>query len=79
MSSGVRKPVAAIRAFLGAGFSSVIQPVSTAHMCTPRVASSSALVRVSMFSAALAMLVCGCPAVLLRTAKRPSTAVTLTM
>ncbi len=47
-------------------------------MWTPWSASSAALVRVSMLSAALAMLVCGWPAILLRTANRPSTAVTLT-
>ncbi|KRD01429.1 hypothetical protein ASE41_34975 [Streptomyces sp. Root264] len=76
-SSGVRNPAPAIRAFFGAGFSSVTQPVSTAHMCTPCSASAAALVRVSMFRAALAMLVCGCPGILLRTANRPSTAVTL--
>ena len=44
------------------GRSSVIQPVSTLVMRMPSVSSSSrALVRVSMFSAAFAMFVCGCP------------------
>ena len=52
----------ASRTFVGCGRSSVIQPVSTLVMRIPSASSSScALVRVSMFSAALAMFVCGWP------------------
>jgi hypothetical protein len=51
---------------MGAGFSSVIQPVSTAQHQMRSAASSPADVRASMLSAALAMLVCGCRGVLLR-------------
>ena len=62
------------------GRSSVIQPVSTAVMRMPSVSNiSRALVRVSMFSAAFAILVCGCPGPLYPRPKTPSIAETLTM
>jgi hypothetical protein len=44
---------------LGSGSSSVTQPVSTLFMWMPSRTKSAAEVRVSMFSAAFAMFVCG--------------------
>eukprot|EP00277_Geminigera_cryophila_P035779 CAMPEP_0173110974 /NCGR_PEP_ID=MMETSP1102-20130122/44804_1 /TAXON_ID=49646 /ORGANISM="Geminigera sp., Strain Caron Lab Isolate" /LENGTH=73 /DNA_ID=CAMNT_0014011081 /DNA_START=207 /DNA_END=428 /DNA_ORIENTATION=+ len=59
-SIGVWNPAdAAYAAAFSRGFSSLIQPVSTAFMYTPFEYKSSAAVRVIIFSAALAMLVCG--------------------
>ncbi|MND00960.1 hypothetical protein D3C83_197590 [compost metagenome] len=60
ISSGGEKPSSALRAAWIAGSSSVTQPVSTAFMWMPSFTKSEALVRVIMFSAALAMFVCGC-------------------
>ena len=60
-SSGAWKPSSASRVFVGPGRSSVIQPVSTLVIRMPLDCSSLALVRVSMFSAALAMFVWGWP------------------
>ena len=48
-----------MRAAVSNGFSSLIHPVSTAFMYIPRAAYSAAAVAVIMFSAALAMFVCG--------------------
>jgi hypothetical protein len=54
-------------------------PVSTAVMRMPSCSSiSAALVRVSMFSAAFAMLVCGCPGPLYARLNCPSIADTFT-
>ncbi len=52
--------VLASAAALSAGFSSLIQPVSTAVMYMLDLAKSAAEVRVIMLSAAFAMFVCGC-------------------
>ena len=55
--------LSARRILVGCGRSSVIQPVSTLVIRMPSLSSiSRALVRVSMLSAAFAMLVCGWPA-----------------
>merc|ERR1711904_736285 len=57
------------------------QPGSTAVQYTPKVANSGAAVLVSIFSAAFAMLVCGCSDVFAQepsTEKTPSAEVTLT-
>ena len=58
--AAVAADAAAVRAARSRGFSSLIQPVSTAVMNTKALARSAADVRVIMFSAALAMFVCGC-------------------
>jgi hypothetical protein len=61
---GGENPASALRAACATGSSSVTQPVSTAFMWMPSFTKSGALVRVIMFKAAFAMLVCGCLSVL---------------
>mmetsp|Transcript_34070 Transcript_34070/g.108767 ORF Transcript_34070/g.108767 Transcript_34070/m.108767 type:complete len:389 (+) Transcript_34070:160-1326(+) len=61
------------------GAMSVTQPVSTELMSTRACAKSMAAVQVSMLSAALAMLVCGCDDCFFVTENLPSSAFTLTM